>query len=530
MEIKCSCCDAKPEIDIYDNIQGIKFICKDKNNNIKHYGLFSVNNFYKYFIPKNTSSENALNEFIKEIELNKNKNNNQIIPSITNFIFFTKKFDELLIKLNKIYENLKLYFYKILFIKMQISKKIEIDNEKDAKYYFLNDIIDKMEEMINYINNSMLIKEEFPKILSGDEINQKINEIVKLEGNKNNFNIDELKKDFEYKNSLKSNICLKKLVKFENDENYVGSFIKLNWGLSPACFIYSYQIKSALRQFNTFFQIYDKNLNLLMNQFICPEKISQIFQLKNDNILLKLKSKATIIKLDIINKKIDIIQEIDSISKLFIETLVNNNEQSLLLQTNSNICLYKKNNNDNSQDSLYAPQQNNFSTKIKGDELLFIDNYNFITLFRKDIRFYEIVNKDNETKKNNEQFDLIKKKRISTNYSILSGIQFIGEKNNFIITKSFQHLFLISCKYQEIVSIFCYYRMEIMHKGINNECYICLSDWISGHKIIRQININKNGDLIVEGNNYFEKFDFYNKNWLIDLGDTICYIEDHNKE
>ena len=72
--------------------------------------------------------------------------------------------------------------------------------------------------------------------------------------------------------------------------------------------------------------------------------------------------------------------------------------------------------------------------------------------------------------------------------------------------------------------------MEIMHKGINNECYICLSDWISGHKIIRQININKEGDLIVEGNNYFEKFDFYNKNGLIDLGDTIAYIEDHNKE
>ena len=143
---------------------------------------------------------------------------------------------------------------------------------------------------------------------------------------------------------------------------------------------------------------------------------------------------------------------------------------------------------------------------------------------------YEIVDKNNESNKNNEQFDLIKKKRISTNYSILSGIQFIGEKNNFVITRSFQHLFLISCKYQEIVSIFCYYRMEIMHKGINNECYICLSDWISGHKIIRQININKEGDLIVEGNNYFEKFDFYNKNGLIDLGDTIAYIEDHNKE
>ena len=68
--------------------------------------------------------------------------------------------------------------------------------------------------------------------------------------------------------------------------------------------------------------------------------------------------------------------------------------------------------------------------------------------------------------------------------------------------------------------------MERMYSGYNNECYICLSDWISKHKIIRQINIDKDGNIIVEGNNYFEKIDFYNKNGLIDLGDTICYIED----
>ena len=72
--------------------------------------------------------------------------------------------------------------------------------------------------------------------------------------------------------------------------------------------------------------------------------------------------------------------------------------------------------------------------------------------------------------------------------------------------------------------------MEIMHKGINDEVYICLSDWIKGHKILRQININNEGDLIVEGNNYFEKFDFYNKHGLIDLGNNIYYIKDNNKE
>ena len=524
MEIKCSFCHVTPEIDVYDNIQGIKFVCKDKNNNINHYGLYSINNFYKYFF-QNNNSNNDIEIFFKQAEINLNKNTNNNIPSITNFISFTKKFDALLIKLNKIYENLKQYFYKILFVKMQISKKKDNENEKEGKYYLLSNIIEKMEETINYINNSMLIKEEFPKILSSDEINLKLNEIVKLEGNKNNVNINQFKKDFEYKNTIKSNICIKRLVKFENDENYMGSFIKLNESLFPACFIYSYQIKNALRWFDTFFQIYNKYLNLLMNQFICPEKILQILQLKDNSVLLKLKNKAMIIKIDINNKKIDIIQEIESVSKFFIETLVNDDEESLLLQTNSNSCLYKINKKNKNQKILYIPQQINFSTKIKGDELFFIDNYNFISLFRKDIRFYEIVNMNEQN-----QFDLIKRKRISTNYSILSGIQFIGENNKYVIIGSFQHLFLISCKYKEIIQIFFYYRMEIMHKGLNNECYICLSEWISGHKIIRQININKDGDLIVEGNNYFEKFDFYNKNGLIDLGDTICYIEDNNKE
>ena len=520
MEIKCSCCQVIPEIDIYDNIQGIKFICKDKNNNnnIKHYGIFSINNFYKYFVQQNNNSNKALNTFIKQIETNYNNN----ISSIINYIEFTKKFDDLIIKLNKTYNNFKEYFYKILFIKAQIKK--EKENEKNNNYYSFNNIIEKFEEMINYINNSMLIKEKFPKILSNDEINIKLDEILKLEGNKSKINIDLYKKDFEYKNSKKNNICLKKLFKFENDENYVGSFIKLNEALSPAYFIYSYQIRNALKQYSTFFQIYTKNLNLLMNQFICPEKILQILPLKNNNILLKLKSKAIIIELDLDKKKIEIIQEIISESKLFVESLINFNstEISLLLQTNSNKCLYK-----NNHEKKYILQQDNFTTKIKGEELLFIDQNNFITLFRRDIRLYEIV-KVNLDKKN--KLDLIKRKKISTNFSFLSGIQFIGENKQYVIIGSSLHLFLLSCKYKEIVSIFSYYRMEIMHKGINDEVYICLSDWIKGHKILRQININNEGDLIVEGNNYFEKFDFYNKHGLIDLGDTICYIEDNNKE
>ena len=68
--------------------------------------------------------------------------------------------------------------------------------------------------------------------------------------------------------------------------------------------------------------------------------------------------------------------------------------------------------------------------------------------------------------------------------------------------------------------------MDQMYTGINNECYICMNNWISGHKIIRQINIDEKGDLIVEGNNFFRNIDFYSKYGILDLGETILYIKD----
>ena len=518
----------EPDIDIYDEIQAIKFICKDKNKNaITHYGLFSVNNFYKYFIG-NSDYNKILDKFISEEEINYNKNNyNQNIPSISYFIEFTKKFDSLINKLNKTYEKFKRYFYMILYIKKLIYKNTEKDNDKDEKYYSFQNVTNEMKKTIKYIDDSMLISEEFPKILSNDIINQKIDVILKFKGNKNNFNINEIKKDFEYKNSKESNICIKKVVKFECDEISNGSFFKLNEELSPAYFIYSYQIKGALNELNTFFQIYDKKLNLLMNKFICPQKILQIIQLKDNSILLKLKHKAIFITIDINNKNINTIQELDSGTKTFVETLINNDELSLLLQTNSNICFYK---NNKIGETLYKIQKEKLTTKIKGEELLFIDDYNFISIFRKDIRFYEIVTKNNDKDKLNTQIDIVKTKRITTDYSFLCQIQFLGNNKKNALIIGFDILFLLSCEYKEIVTIFHYYRLERMYSGINNECYICLSDWISHHKIIRQINIDKDGNIIVEGNNYFEKIDFYNKNGLIDIGDKICYIEDNYKD
>ena len=178
MEIKCSKCNIIPEIDVFDTIQGVKFICKNKDNkNTNHYGIYSINNFYKYFI-ENKDINNILYKFIDEEENNYNKNKNNTIPSISNFIEFTKNFEQMIAKLNKIYEKLKIYFYKILFIKKLIYKESEKDEDREQKYYSFVNIIKKMEETINYINDSILIKEEFPKILSNNDINKKINEIT----------------------------------------------------------------------------------------------------------------------------------------------------------------------------------------------------------------------------------------------------------------------------------------------------------------------------------------------------------------
>lgn len=528
MEIKCSSCDVIPNLDIYDSLQAIKFICKDKDsNNITHYGLLSINNFYKNFI-ENKDSNKFLNKFIEEIESNpNNKDNSTSIPSISYFIQFTIEFDKLLNMLKQTYENFKQYFYKILYIKKLIYKESNKSNEKEEIYYSHTNIINKMKEMIDYINNVILIKEEFPKILNNEEINLKINEIIKSKKiNKNNFDLNEIKKDFEYKNSLENNICIKKPIKFENDESFNGLLIKLNEELSPANFIYSYQIKNVFNDVNSYFQVFDRKLNILMTEYICSEKIFQIMQLKDNSILIKLRSKIKFIKLDINNKYFERIQEIDSVSKCFIETLINNNEVSLLLQSNENYCFYK---NYKEKEPLYKKSPFKLSTKIKGDELFFIDNFTFISLFRKEIRFYEIITKSNNEPSLN-QIDIKKTKRIVTNHSILSGIQFIGQNNQNVIIGSLEHLFLMSCKYKEIVTIYHYYKIGTLYKGINNECYICLNDWVSSHKIVRQVNIDKEGNLIVEGNNYFEKIDFYIKQGFIDLGDTICYIEDKMNE
>ena len=47
MEFKCKCCNKVPKIDVFGQIQSIRFICDDS---FSLFGLLSINNFYKNFV------------------------------------------------------------------------------------------------------------------------------------------------------------------------------------------------------------------------------------------------------------------------------------------------------------------------------------------------------------------------------------------------------------------------------------------------------------------------------------------------
>ena len=235
MEIKCQICQTKPKIDILDKIQAIRFICQ--NNNISHYGLLSINNFYKNFLKNYTDD---FSNFIEKCNINYKNNNNIYLPSIFEFIKFQNDFDSLLNELINIYEKLKNYFYKILFIKNIFETKKDTINNEIENYYYNEHIINKMKELINIIKDTILIKEEYPKIKNNNELISKINIQLNTLYNKNN--LDDINKDFEYFNYKQNNCSIKNLIKFElkNDEINIirdRKLFKLAKILEPACFI-----------------------------------------------------------------------------------------------------------------------------------------------------------------------------------------------------------------------------------------------------------------------------------------------------
>ena len=528
MKIKCPKCNSQPTIDILDKIQSIRFICQNKTN--YHYGLFSINNFYKTFI---TNYQEEFNNFIEKSKINYDKNNIVCSSATFEFIKFQNDFELLLKELTNEYLKFKNYFYKILFIKdiVEINKGEQNEYLKDNRYYYNSHIIKGMKKIINSIKNSILIKEEYPKILTNDEITHILNEELISINNRNLFCLDNIKKDFEYFNFGKNNCSIKKIIKFELNNEELNTvrdrkLLKLNKALEPACFLYSYTERNK-GICNSFIKVYDKYLNLLFSNFICSKRIHEIIQLNDNSLLLILFKKIMIINLDINNKMIILKQEIEKKTKFFFETLLDDDKISLLIPINTKKHFYLKNNINN---DIYSEKKVIISFSVPSDNTYFINNYNFIILKSKQIFFYKIQCNYNSNK-NNYDIEIIRGETITTKDYLCNGIHFIN-KNDFIIS-GLNSLFLISFPYKEIISIFSYFSIERIYNGFFKECYLCLSNSISKHKIIRQICFNKDkqkGEIIIEGHTFLEELDFYNKYSFIDLGDIICYIKINQKE
>ena len=123
MKIKCKICNKVPRIEIFDKIQSIRFICDDS---FSHFGLLSINNFYKNFVVNNCDAN--LKEFISNYKQYLNSINNiSHNSSLYYFIKFQKTFELLINELKIQYQDLIEQFNKILFIKKEFFK-IETNN------------------------------------------------------------------------------------------------------------------------------------------------------------------------------------------------------------------------------------------------------------------------------------------------------------------------------------------------------------------------------------------------------------------
>ena len=382
-----------------------------------------------------------------------------------------------------------------------------------------------------------MIKEDYPKIKNDNEINNKINNELISINNKHIFNFNDINKDFEYFNIRYNNISVKKLYKFQlnNDEIDIirdRKLLLLNTSKDQVHFIYSYT-KREKNKCSSYINIYDNNLNLLFSKLVCNKRIHEIILLKDNSLLLILYQKILILIIDINKKIFTILQELEKKTKFYFETLLDNKKISLLIPINTKKHFYLK--NSTNENSIYLSHNVSINLPVSNDNSHFIDNSNFINLNERKIVFYNInCNYNNE--QNSYNIEIINNKIILIKEYINYGIHFIN--NDIFVISGMYNLVLISFKYKEIISKFSYYNIDRIYNSFTNECYLGLDAWVSKHKIIRQINFNESienknkekGEMIVEGHAYLEEFDFYNKYSLIDLGNIICYIKVNQKE
>ena len=510
MEIKCNKCNKIPKIEIFDEIQSLRFICDDSYT---HFGLLTVNNFYKNFVFNNNIDN--MKEFASEFEANEKEIINKYEPSVYSFIKFQKEFKALFQELKIQYQNLIDYLKKILFIKNEIYKnnakqKINkvLNNEMDLYYY--KDIIIGLKELIDNLKEKILIKEEYPKIVRNGEIDNSIKNFF----SQNDFNL--IITDFEYYNYTfnKTSLNIKKIINFQylNEKTYVltKKTLKLNDILKPAKFIYSYSLMGTKRTPNTYIDFYDINLQKIYS-ILRGKSISDIYQLK-DGALILIEDNINIIKVDINNKSHQSIQIIDHSFYKILEIFCDNRISILMSIGDENIYLIK----DKLKLNKYS-DINIESPKISTQNSIPINNNNLISIKYGQVLFYRIdyFYDDN----NNFKIKILDNGMIKINEYLNSGICYVDKDKFFISGISKFYLFSLSKK--EIISIIeNNFVIKNIFMGAHGEFYIYLEFY--NKKFLKQLIYTKNeildvGCITLKSPDIFD-FD------LIDLGENLCYI------
>ena len=518
MEIKCKICNKVPKIEIFGEIQSIRFICDDS---FSHFGLLSINNFYNNFVVNNCDTK------IKEFVSNYKKNVNDINEgsSLYYFIKFQEEFELLINELKVQYQDLIEQFNKILFIKHEYLNKIENNKnaiKEDNIIYLNQNILYKLRELVSFIKERKVIKEEYPKIIKNEEITNEIKQILSPKIRK--LDIKEYITDFEFYNYTfnKSSINIKK-VKEVIAKNEVGfklnkKLILLNDKLYPAKILYSYSL--GFRNENNYMNFYDVNLQTLF-RIIIQEKTYYISHLKDGSFIL-IGDKIKIINVDIVNKTYKISQIVDvnyEESYLEILEIFYDNRVSIIMCFKEDTIFYLI--KDNFKSNKYI-KINIDSTPIKAKNLFsFKNNIINITNNRVDLyRIHHFYDKDN-----NFQMKIENNGSIIIDELLNSGIYYIDD-DKFVVSGEHK-LFLISLSEKEIISIYeekC--KINNIFSGFRGELYLYLyfecKTFGVNKSFLKQINFDNHGIYEV-GYKFIENFSAHNYA-LIDLDDNIYYI------
>ena len=508
MEIKCKICNKVPKIEIFDKIQSIRFICDDS---FSHFGMLSINNFYKYLVVNNCDTN--IKEFISNYKQKINSINHD--TSLYYFIKFQEEFELLINELKIQYQELIEQFNKMLFIKNEINNNLV---NEDKNIYKNIHIIDTLKELILIVKKKKIIKEKYPKIIKNEEMTNEIKKIL----SKNE--IEEFKKnitDFEFYNYTfnKSIINIKKRIFFEFVEGIDFKLSKklklLNDKLSPAKILFSYSLQD-----NNYLNFYDSNLQKLFN-IIFHERIYDIYQIKDGSIAL-IGNNINIIEVDIINKTYKI-NQIINITKASIKILeiFYDKRVSILICFGYDFIFYLMKDNFNSN----IHNKINFdSSQIKANNLFSFYNNNIINITYGQVDLYRIQHYYD--KDNNFQMKIENNGSVLINEFLNSGIYYIND-DKFVVSGKHK-LFLISFSKKEIILIYEEkFEINNIFTGFYGELYIYLINDKSKYNynsisFLKQINFDNHGIYEV-GYSFIENFNKYDFT-LIDLGDYICYI------